>query len=117
MFCIFGKNSKIQKWQPFWGGENFWKIADLHLLNPVGQIERFRQNRSISTVKEYLKQICTLGNFWQKFRKSPKMAAIFGDFRIFAKNGKTLICFYLLNPVRDRVISTKSLELTGYLRR
>ena len=27
VFCIFGKNSKIQNGRHFWGGENFWKIA------------------------------------------------------------------------------------------
>ena len=41
---------------------------------------------------------CTLCNF-QKIFPSPKMAAIL-NFRIFAKNGKTQISFYLLNRVR-----------------
>ena len=41
---------------------------------------------------------CTLCNF-QKIFPSPKMAAIL-IFRIFAKNGKTHICFYLLNRAR-----------------
>ena len=41
---------------------------------------------------------CTLCNF-QKIFPSPKMAAIL-NFRIFAKNGKTQICFYLLNRAR-----------------
>ena len=41
---------------------------------------------------------CTLCNF-QKIFPSPKMAAIL-IFRIFAKNGKTQICFYLLNRAR-----------------
>ena len=27
-FAIFGKNSKIQNGRHFWGGENFWKIAN-----------------------------------------------------------------------------------------
>ena len=40
---------------------------------------------------------CTLGNF-EKIFPFPKMAAIL-TFRIFAKNGKTQICFYLLNRV------------------
>ena len=46
---------------------------------------------------------CTLGNF-QKHFPSPKIAAIL-NVRIFAKNGKTQICFYL--TVRDRAISSK----------
>ena len=41
---------------------------------------------------------CPLGNFQKKFL-FPKMAAIL-NFRIFAKNGKTQICFYLLNRAR-----------------
>ena len=41
---------------------------------------------------------CNLYNF-QKIFPSPKMAAVL-NFRIFAKNGKTQICFYLLNRAR-----------------
>ena len=40
----------------------------------------------------------TLDNF-QKMFCSSKMAAIL-NFQIFAKNGKTQICFYLLNRAR-----------------
>ena len=46
-FAIFGKNSKIQNGRHFWGGENFWKIANMTFLRyPVGR--KFRRNRSIS---------------------------------------------------------------------
>ena len=48
----------------------------------------------------------TIGNF-QKFFLSPKMAAIL-NFRIFAKNANTEICFYLLNRARN-------FQSTGYL--
>ena len=52
---------------------------------------------------------CTLCNF-QKIFPSPKVAAIL-NFQIFAKNGKTQICFYLFASisltVRDRAISSK----------
>ena len=41
---------------------------------------------------------CTLCNF-QKIFPFSKMAAIL-NFRIFVKNGKTQICFYLLNRAR-----------------
>ena len=41
---------------------------------------------------------CYLSIFKKNF-PSPKMAAIL-NFRIFAKNGKTRICFYLLNRAR-----------------
>ena len=40
---------------------------------------------------------CNLCNF-QKMFPSPKMAAIL-NFQLFAQNGKTRICFYLLNRV------------------
>ena len=52
---------------------------------------------------------CPLGNF-QKIFPSPKMAAIL-NFRIFAKNGKTQICFYLLNRARFH----RNFQPTGYL--
>ena len=45
-----------------------------------------------------LSQKCTLSNFQKNF-PSPKMATIL-NFQIFAKNGKTQICFYLLNHAR-----------------
>ena len=58
------------------------------------------QNRVISlkfsTHRVFKK--CTLANF-QKIFLFPKMAAIL-NFRIFPKNRKTEICFYLLNRAR-----------------
>ena len=45
-----------------------------------------------------LSKECNLCNF-KKIFPSPKIAAIL-NFRIFAKNGKTQICFYLLNHAR-----------------
>ena len=47
---------------------------------------------------------CNICNFQKNF-PSPKMAAIL-NFRIFAQNGKTQICFISLT-VRDRAISAK----------
>ena len=41
-------------------------------------------------------QQCTPGNFPKKFYSPQKSR----PFKIFAKNGKTQICFYLLNRVR-----------------
>ena len=41
---------------------------------------------------------CTHVNF-QNIFPSPKMAAIL-NFQIFAKDDKTQICFYLVNPAR-----------------
>ena len=55
-FAIFGKNWKIQNGRHFWGGENFLKIANITLLRyPMGR----------------------------KFRRKFKMAAIFGEGKIF----------------------------------
>ena len=46
-FAIFGKTSKIQNGRHFWGGENFWKIANIAFLGyPVRR--KFCRNRSIS---------------------------------------------------------------------
>ena len=50
-----------------------------------------------------LSKKCTNGNF-QKLFLSPKLAAIL-NFWIFAKNGKTQICFYLLNRARWSISS------------
>ena len=54
----------------------------------------------------------TLGVFKKNF-PSPKMAAIL-YFRIVAKNGKTQICFYLLNCEIESF--RRNFRLTGYLR-
>ena len=58
------------------------------------------RDRSISLKfsTQRVSEKCTLGNF-QKIFPSPKMAAIL-NFRIFPKNGKTQICFYLLNRAK-----------------
>ena len=92
----------------FGEGKIFGKLQRLHSLDPLCEIERFCRNRSIShrVSKEIEANLC-FANFGKNFRKSPTMAAIFGNFRnFFAKNGKTQICFYLLRyPVRDRAIS------------
>ena len=46
-FASFGKNSKIQNGRHFWGGEIFFKIAQITFLRyPVGR--KFQRNRSIS---------------------------------------------------------------------
>ena len=93
-FAIFGKNSKIQNGRHFWGGENFWKIAKIAFLrSPV-------RDRAISSKfsTHRVSKECNICNFQKNF-PSPKMAAIL-NFRIFAKNGKTQICFYLLNRAR-----------------
>ena len=58
------------------------------------EIERFRRNFRPTG---YLRNV--LFAIFKKIFPSPKMAAIL-NFRIFAKNGKTQICFYLLNHAR-----------------
>ena len=65
------------------------------------------QNRVISLKfsTHTVSKKCTLGNF-QKIFLFPKMAAIL-NFRIFAKNRKTEICFLIFLTVQDRVTSSK----------
>ena len=77
-FQIFAKNGKTQ-------------IASISL--PM-------RDRAISSKfsTHRLSQKCTLSNFQKNFPSS-KMATIL-NFRIFAKNGKTRISFYLLNRAR-----------------
>ena len=77
-FRIFAKNGKTQ--------------ICFYLLNRA----RWSDFVEISTHRVFKE--CNLCNF-QKIFPSPKMAAIL-NFRIFAKNGKTQICFYLLNRAR-----------------
>ena len=58
------------------------------------------QDRAISSKfsTHRVSKECSLANFQKNF-PFPKMAAIL-NFRIFAKNGKTQNCFYLLNRAR-----------------
>ena len=77
-FRIFAKNGKH-------------KFASISLTVRVRGISSKCSTHRVS--KE-----CNLYNF-KKIFPSPKMAAIL-NFRIFSKNGKTQICFYLLNRAR-----------------
>ena len=77
-FRIFAKNGKTQ--------------ICFYLLNRA----RWAISWKFSTHR--VSKECNICNF-QKIFPSPKMAAIL-NFRIFAKNGKTQISFYLLNRVR-----------------
>ena len=58
------------------------------------------RDRAISSkiLTQRVSKECNLSNFQKNF-PSPKMAAIL-NFRIFAKNGKTRIYFYLRNRAR-----------------
>ena len=77
-FRIFVKNGKTQ--------------ICFYLLN------RVRWSDFVKIFYPRVSDHCTVVNFLKNF-PSPKMAAIL-NFRIFAKNGKTRICFYLLNCAR-----------------
>ena len=76
VFCIFGKNSKIQNGRHFWGGENFVKITK---GSDTLWVENFDEIALSGTVKE-IEEICVLP-FLAKIRKF-KMAAIFGEGKI-----------------------------------
>ena len=93
LLAIFKKISPPQKWQPFC-------IFEFLPKNGKTQICYYLLNQAISSKfsTHRVSEKCTLGNFQKNF-PSPKMAAIL-YFRIFAKNGKTQICYYLLNRAR-----------------
>ena len=96
LLVIFKKFSPPQKWRPFWIFEFLPKMAK----HKFASISLTVRDRAISSKfsTHRVSQECNLCNF-QKIFPSPKMAAIL-NFRIFAKNGKTQICFYLLNRAR-----------------
>ena len=77
-----------------------WQNTNL-LLSPYRAISSISSKFSTKFSTHRVSKECTLCNF-PKIFPSPKMAAIL-NFRIFAQNGKTQICFYLLN----RAISSK----------
>ena len=96
LFAIFKKISPPQKWRPFWIFEFLPKMAK-HKFASISLTVRDRAISSKFSTHRVYKE-CNLCNFQKNF-PSPKMAAIL-NFRIFAKNGKTQICFYLLNRAR-----------------
>ena len=96
VLAIFKKFSPPQKWRPFWIFEFLPKMAK-HKFASISLTVRDRAILSKFSTHRLSKE-CTLCNF-QKIFPSPKMAAIL-NFRIFAKNGKTQNCFYLLNRAR-----------------
>ena len=57
MFCIFGKNSKIQNGRHFWGGENFLKIAKIAFLRYLW-VENFDEIALSRTVRETEANLC-----------------------------------------------------------
>ena len=90
------KISRPQKWRPFLFFEFLPKMAK-HKFASIALTVRDRAISSKFSTHRVSKE-CTLCNF-QKIFPSPKMAAIL-IFRIFAKNGETRICLYLLNHAR-----------------
>ena len=80
------------------GGGSALSECSCYYVHPLGGghiIFAFSAVRRPTWFPDILGNLC---NF-QKIFPSPKMAAIL-NFRIFAKNGKTQICFYLLNRAR-----------------
>ena len=75
----------------------FWPKMAKHKFASISLTVRDRAILSKFSTHRVSKE-CTLCNFQKNF-PSPKMVAIL-NFRIFAKNGKTQICFYLLNRAR-----------------
>ena len=82
MAAIFGD---FRKFLPKIAKHRFASIS----LDTLCEIERFCRNRSISTrLQEIEANLQSLPFLAKYFRKSPKMAAIFGEGKIFAKNCK-----------------------------
>ena len=118
-FAIFGKKiSKIPK-----NGGHFWGFSKFFAKNGKTQICFYLlrypvRDRAISAKSLYLDTVTGVSNQMQSFAilgkifsKIPKNGGHFWGFlpKIFAK---LQICFYLLRyPVRDRAISSKSLDL------
>ena len=96
LLAIFKKISPPKKWRPFLIFEFLLKMAK-HKFASISLTVRDRAISSKFLTLRVSNQR-TIGNFQKNF-PSPKMAAIL-NFRIFAKNGKTQICFYLLNRAR-----------------
>ena len=96
LFGIFKKISPPQKWRPFCIFGFLAKMAK-HKIVSISLTVRDRAISSQFSTHRISKE-GTLCNFQKNF-PSPKMAAIL-YFRIFAKNGKTQICVYLLNRAR-----------------
>ena len=92
--CNFQKNFPLPK-----NGGHFEFLPKMakHKCASISLTVRDRAISSKFSTHRVSKE-CTLCNF-QKIFPSPKMAAIL-IFRIFAKNRKTGICFYLLNRAR-----------------
>ena len=94
--CSFQKNFPSPKMAAILNFEFLPKMAK-HEFASISLTVRDRAISLKFSIHRVSKE-CTLCNF-QKIFPSPKMAAIL-NFRIFAKNGKTQICFYLLNRAR-----------------
>ena len=93
----FLKNFPLpKKRRPFWIFEFLPKMAK-HKFASISLTVRDRAISSKFSTHRVSKE-CNLCNFQKNF-PSPKMAAIL-NFRIFPQNGKTQICFYLLNRAR-----------------
>ena len=96
IFAIFKTIYPPQKWRPFW----IFKFLPKMAKHEFASISLTVRDRSISSkfLTHRVSKECNLYNFQKNF-PSPKMVAIL-NFRIFAKNGQTRICFYLLNRAR-----------------
>ena len=94
--CNFQKISPPQKWRTFCIFGFLAKMAK-HKIVSISLTVRDRAISSQFSTHRISKE-GTLCNSQKNF-PSPKMAAIL-YFRIFAKNGKTQNCFYLLNRAR-----------------
>ena len=94
------ENSTLGSFQKIFPSPKIFEFLPKMAKHEFASISLTVRDRAISSKfsTHRVSKECTLCNF-QKIFPSPKMAAIL-NFRIFAKNGKTLIFFYLLNYAR-----------------
>ena len=111
-FSILGKNSKIQNGRHMWGEENFLKIARVHFLD-TPWVENFDEIALSRTVKEIEANLCFA--ILVKIRKF-KMAAIFGEGKIFGKLHRlhSLDTLWVKNSVEIALSLTVSEILANY---
>ena len=102
-FAIFGKNLKIQNGRHFRGGEIFFKIAKNTMLKYLW-VENFDEIALSRMVKEIEGNLCL--PFLAKLQKF-KMAAIFGEGKIFLKIAKIALLRY---PVGRKFCRNRSIS-------
>ena len=83
-FAILAKIRKIQNGRHFWGGEKFFENCKYYIPLDTRWVENFDEIALSRTVKEIEANLC-FAIFAAKISEKFKMAAIFGEGKIFGK--------------------------------